>query len=341
MYKCPNIDVCDVGRAHTRLSAGRWMREARHRSTCSTDHWLVDAMSFFMELPILHVLIVDGSAGCWVPLTSTLLCTHASALLNKWICVDVSVRVCVCVRACSHAPKWRRAGAHFMSVTQRKLPTQLQFDTVRAQDKIFLSGAGENTLWILDQFPFGKFETAALRWSWHYEIGIYLKFLFSPKYTLNGNGNLIGCRMNWDTWHLKRESNWTLCASWCFGQICDWAEETAVLPASLLSNGDHRAVLCVEGFFWGAFWTGTASRPCALKTSSIHHLNWQWIVVYVTLKCRKKTNQLWLRSSCDQSVVASFTGPRQISTVYQLWLTASWHKSSLAVGSNLSSLPAT
>lgn len=212
MCKCPNIDVCDVGGAHTRLSGGRWMREARHGSTYSTDHCLVDAMSSFMELPILHVLMVEGSAGCPLPLTSRLFCTHATALLKTWICV----RSCVCVCFAMHQNK-EELQPIFMFVTHWKLPTKLQFDTVRAQDKIFYSGDGENTPWMLCQFPFGKFETTALICGWHYEIGIYLKLLFSPKHTLNGDGNLIGCMMNQDTCHLMRESNWTLCASWLLG----------------------------------------------------------------------------------------------------------------------------
>lgn len=76
MYKRPNIDVWDGGGAHTLLRAGRWMREARHRTTCSTDRCLLHSMSFFMGLFFSHVLMVDGSAGCRVPLTSTHMPLH-------------------------------------------------------------------------------------------------------------------------------------------------------------------------------------------------------------------------------------------------------------------------
>lgn len=73
----------------------------------ATERCLVDSMSSLMEPPILVVLMVDGAAGCQVPLTSTQLCTmplHHEQSRFMRVSVPVCVYACVYVCACSHEP---------------------------------------------------------------------------------------------------------------------------------------------------------------------------------------------------------------------------------------------
>lgn len=121
--------------------------------------------------------------------------------------------------------------------------------------------------------------------------------------------------MNPDTCHLMRKSSLTAWFLVLQSNMC-LEPRTAVVPERLPSKADHRIF-----FFFGG--TCLVRHPCGLKISNIHHLKWKSkVFLWCLTKGYNTEKKIIVPSdttlSSQNSTVASFSGHRQTSTVYQL-----------------------
>lgn len=107
MYKRPNIDVCDVCGAHTRLRAGRWTREAE-----ASHHMQDGPLPYRLhELPRGAANLTRSNGG-WLSRMPSAFDQHATLhtclrLVKKkrieFVCTYLCV--CVCVFQCTKMKK--------------------------------------------------------------------------------------------------------------------------------------------------------------------------------------------------------------------------------------------